>query len=443
MASVGFSGRSAKQFPSRPPVKVLIVAAHDSLGGAARAIHRVFSALEEHRSGEFKVTLRTITKTRNSSSIIGGKPRRSLRENALYFLRTRLPRALKPAPFSSTNTLLHSPALHHTGLAREINAMKPDVVLLGWLGNFTLSIEEVSRIKAPVIFRMSDMWVFSGAEHYTSSGRYREGYSRVSRPSGESGQDLNRSTFLRKKKHWMKRYQLIALTSWLAKEARSSTLTRDWPIEVIPVPIDVDHWSPSDSHASRKLLGLPIDSPVVMFGAGAGMELSHKGGDLLVEAIPILAKMMLESGIHRKGPTLAVFGQAEGVKFIGDVPVHYLGRLDDEQLKMAYSACDVFVAPSRLEAFGQVAAEAQSCGAPVVAFDNSGLSDVVEDFHTGRLAKAFSPEDLASCIYWVLEDDTRRRELSSRARERALERWHPQVVSASYGRVLRKAAQGE
>ena len=44
--------------------------------------------------------------------------------------------------------------------------------------------------------------------------------------------------------------------------------------------------------------------------------------------------------------------------------------------KMAtiYSAADIFVIPSRIESFGQTAAEAQSCGTPVVGFDIGGLS---------------------------------------------------------------------
>ena len=51
-------------------VRVLIVAAHDSLGGAARAIYRVFSALREYESTRIEVTLRVPNKTRNDPGVL-------------------------------------------------------------------------------------------------------------------------------------------------------------------------------------------------------------------------------------------------------------------------------------------------------------------------------------------------------------------------------------
>ncbi len=38
-----------------------------------------------------------------------------------------------------------------------------------------------------------------------------------------------------------------------------------------------------------------------------------------------------------------------------------------------YSACDLFVFPGIRESLGLVFLEAQSCGLPVVAFDNAGV----------------------------------------------------------------------
>jgi glycosyltransferase involved in cell wall biosynthesis len=77
---------------------------------------------------------------------------------------------------------------------------------------------------------------------------------------------------------------------------------------------------------------------------------------------------------------------------------------DDEFLKTVYSAVDVVVMPSKLEAFGLVAQEAQACGSLVVAFDTGGLSDIVKHLETGYLAKISNIEDLSNGLLWALQN---------------------------------------
>ncbi|MDR9397390.1 glycosyltransferase [Pontimonas sp.] len=422
-----------------PRIKVVFVAAHDSVGGAARAAYRVFDAIRTHCADEIDITFRVVHKTRDDDQIVGGKPIRSRLEYARYFLRTRFRKYFPRKPFVSNNTLLHSQARYPSGLGREINAMTPDVVMLGWLGNATLSIEEIGALQAPIVWRLSDMWMFSGAEHYTDTGRYQEGYSRRSRPDTESGPDIDRETFRRKKRHWKRPSHVVALTTWLEKEARSSVLTQHWPSHVIPVPIDTDFWSPQPKTLAREELGIPLEDTVIVFGAGGGTAHRHKGADLLFDT---LADLQGHRDNTAASPSIrvVVFGESREEENRDGIPVQYVGRLNDAQLRSAYCAADVFVAPSRLEAFGQVAAEAQSCGTPVVAFDNSGLSDVVHDRVTGRLASAFDTQSLAEAIRWVVSNPKRQATLGEAARQRAIELWSPRVVAEAYVSVLKRAA---
>ena len=51
------------------------------------------------------------------------------------------------------------------------------------------------------------------------------------------------------------------------------------------------------------------------------------------------------------------------------------------------SACDIYVAPSRLEGFGMIQVEAQSCGIPVVSIDAMGPQDTIRHGQTGYLAR--------------------------------------------------------
>ena len=56
------------------------------------------------------------------------------------------------------------------------------------------------------------------------------------------------------------------------------------------------------------------------------------------------------------------------VKFIDDVK-----NGDPNKLKTVYSSADLLLSPSTLEAMGQVAVEALSCGLPVIGFNQTGF----------------------------------------------------------------------
>ena len=419
--------------------RVVIVAAHDSLGGAARAVHRIYATIRSSFSDRVSVMLRVIHKTHDDEGIVGGKPTRSRREFVEYFVRTRFRKYFPRRPFVSDNTLLHSQALYHSGLGRELNALRPDVIMLGWLGNATLSIPEIGRLKAPVVWRLSDMWMFSGAEHYTPHARYEVGYTRGSRPTTESGPDIDRETFRRKRRHWRHPRHVICPSNWMADQVRRSKLTSSWPVHVIPNPIDSKKWAPVDRLTARAALGIHEEEIIVMFGAGGGTRDHHKGADLFFEALPQIQNLLRRNEVT--APLRAVvFGQEAPETSVGGVPVSFLGRLDDEGLANAYSAANVMVVPSRLDNLPSTAVEAQSCGRPVVAFRIGGLPDIVEDAQTGKLVEPFNVSELAEAIAWVVGDPEREKRLGDAARARAVELWNSERVAEQYIQVLERAA---
>jgi glycosyltransferase involved in cell wall biosynthesis len=63
--------------------------------------------------------------------------------------------------------------------------------------------------------------------------------------------------------------------------------------------------------------------------------------------------------------------------------VHFMGRLSDSQLVSLYQKCEAFVLPSGKEGFGIVYLEAMYFGAPVIAAQEKGAVDVVQDGITG------------------------------------------------------------
>jgi phosphatidylinositol alpha-1,6-mannosyltransferase len=83
--------------------------------------------------------------------------------------------------------------------------------------------------------------------------------------------------------------------------------------------------------------------------------------------------------------------------------VRFLGRVDDVTLTAAYQAANVHVfpvldGPDDVEGFGMVAIEAAANGLPTVAFDAGGVSDAVDQGHSGQLLTAGDYEGFAAAV---------------------------------------------
>lgn len=343
--------------------------------------------------------------------------------------------AWRQRKFKSAYSSYLSTAWPDTGILRENALSSADLIHLHWIGKHLISIEEIGRLRQPVVWTLHDQWPFCGAEHLAAphDDRYKIGYFTGSRPSGETGIDINQITFRRKLRHWQRPMHVVASSNWMAACVRSSFLMRDWPLAVIPHPLDLDQWNALPQADSRRILGLPADCQVILFAAHAPFADPIKGGDLLL------------ASLHQLNPSRPVMLLVAGQDSMPDtfccpIPVRFLGLLNDSiSMRLAYSAADVIVVPSRRESFCQVASEAQACSRPVVAFAEGGLTDVVADRLTGALAEPSDPQSLAAMLNWILDDPERWRQLSRQARLRAERLWAPARIAEAYQRVYEDA----
>ena len=93
----------------------------------------------------------------------------------------------------------------------------------------------------------------------------------------------------------------------------------------------------------------------------------------------------------------------------------FVGKIPRNQMYRYYSACDLFVFPGIRESLGLVFLEAQSCGLPVVAFNNAGVPDAVKDGVTGILVPMDAFEPFADAIECLLSDSKLRRTMGEAA----------------------------
>lgn len=412
-------------------MKTLLLCQSDAAGGAARAAFRLHKTLLKFGVDS---RMRVGLKTSDLTTIDGprGKLSRAIGMTRPYVggLLMRLQK--------SHNPVLHSPAILPSGAVKNLNKSSVDVLHLHWINNEFLSIEDIGRLRKPLVWTLHDMWAFCGAEHYSSDdakARWRTGYRADNRPEGHQGLDMDCWVSGRKRRSWLKPIHIVTPSRWLGRCVKGSALMRDWPVTVIPNPLDTSQYQPWPKKQARELLGLPLDAPLVLFGALGGGKDPRKGWDLLQPALTVLSSRM-------PGVEGVIFGESEpnNPPRLG-LRLHWLGPLhDDVTLALVYSAADVMVVPSTQENLPQSGTEAHACGCPVVAFNATGLPDVVEHKVTGYLAKAFVRDDLANGIRWVLEDKVRYSGLSVAARDRALRLWSPDVVAAQYLALYKKVS---
>ncbi|MFA7438312.1 glycosyltransferase [Castellaniella sp.] len=404
-------------------MKILHVSTYDRAGGAARAAWRLDRALAmtQHESA-----MRVVIKEGDDWRTMGPSGWVSTFFNGLRPRVGRLITRLQHRPdavYQSYNVL-------PSGILSRRALGEVDVVNLHWVGGECLSIREIGAIHKPHVWTLHDMWAFGGAAHLAPDHegvRWRVGYWQDNKPAGVRWPDLDRWVWARKKRAWRRPIPIVTPSQWLARCVRDSALMQGWPVHVIPNVLDVERFRPWPKTFARGILGLPPDSLLIMFGAIGGGRDPNKGWDLLETAL-------IELGHRMPGVECVIFGQSEPAEppQLG-VPLHWLGPLhDDASLALAYSAADVMVVPSRQENLPQSGTEAQSCGCPVVAFDCTGLPDVVVHQETGYLAKPYDTGDLAQGIQWVLGDSARRARLGHAARERAVRRWAQGVVVPQY-----------
>ena len=203
----------------------------------------------------------------------------------------------------------------------------------------------------------------------------------------------------------------------MKSQASKSSLFKNTHCKIIPNGIDTERFKPTDQKFARKLLSLPYDKTLVLFGAMDALNDVRKGFQYLLPALQHLSANDLENRIE-----VVVFGaKSSSMETLMGLKVHYIGTLRDEiSISLVYAACDVFVAPSREDNLPNTVVEAMCCGIPCVAFNVGGLTDLIVHEKTGYLAKPFSIEDLAKGISWVIDSKERKAILSANSRRRAV-----------------------
>ncbi len=301
------------------------------------------------------------------------------------------PLALQYAYYPSMHRVLRHPWLAQADIVHLYNIhggyLSPNI------------IPHLSR-RAPIVWRLSDQWLFTG--HCAYSGaceQWRAGCGKCPDLHTYPEIPFDTTAMLWRRKRTIYRKSdiiFVAPSRWLYDLARKSPLLDGKSLHLIRNGVDRTRFARTTRSQALELLGLAPDTKLILFVAHVLDDNPRKGSDLFIEAVnrlPHLPNMVV--GLAGRG----------GEKMAAQIapPVHRFGfTYDSARMALIYSAATVLVAPSTVENLPNTILEAMACGCPVVACDTGGISDAVRHMETGFLAEAHDAAGIASGMQTAL-----------------------------------------
>jgi L-malate glycosyltransferase len=160
--------------------------------------------------------------------------------------------------------------------------------------------------------------------------------------------------------------------------------------------------------ASRRQLDLPTDTPIAI---SIGRLIPRKGYQTILEAwrhIPLAHLLIVGTGplqakLRRQAQILGI-----------DERVHLVGFVSEERKLQLLRTADIYVSATHHEGFGIVFLEAMEAGLPIVAPNQGGQVDFLEDNVNALLVSPDSASQISEAVRGLLDDPGLRQRMAVR-----------------------------
>ncbi len=401
-------------------MKILHLSNSDLEGGGSVVTYRLHEALIKKKINSKILVNSKISKNENIIS------QRSTLENCKNQIKNSLVfrlRKLLKVNHPGTISLNFFPSK----ILKYMDNVPSDIIHLHAINKEMISIKQISQIKKPLVWTFMDMWPLCGVEHYSETEEFIHGYS------SHKKLDLNYWNWNKKKEFWKKKFKIICLSDWLTNCTKKSYLFKDFDIETIPPCIDTDQWNKIDKRTARELLDLDLNAKILLFSSANGAKDRRKGFNYIL-------KILEDEYYKNNNFILLVIGELDR-ETKNKIPIKFknflLNTTDNEIIfRIIYSAADLFLIPSKLEALGQTAIESGSCSTPSIGFKNTGVTQVIDHKENGYLSNYCDVEDLNNGVKWCIKEiDEKNNLLGQNARKKILSHFSEEIITKKYEKV--------
>lgn len=414
-------------------MKVVIINTSEHTGGAAIAANRLMHALNNNGVHTRMLVRDKQTNDENVITINTSWSKKKI--NYLRFVWERLIIFINNK-FSRRTLFQVSIANTGTDMSNHPLIKEADIIHLHWINQGFLSLKDINkltRLGKPVVWTMHDMWPSTGICHHSyGCDQYTQSCGQCPFLKSINNNDLSHKVLLKKQSLFGQGAEMVAVSSWLKDLATKSSLYQNKEIHTIPNLLDISVFKPEDKIKCRRELKFPLDKKILVMGA-ANLGEPIKGFDLLNQSLEQLSQ--------KEDFLLVLFGGIKNNDSFFDkikIPYIYFGKLDNTNtIAKLYNSADATVVPSLYETFGQTIIESMACGCPVVSFDNSGQTDIINHKVNGYLAKYRDITDFSNGIEWAI-DNTEPLKLKEECIKKVESGFSEQIVTAKYISLYKK-----
>ena len=130
-------------------------------------------------------------------------------------------------------------SIANTGLSISKLNYASDIIHLHWINQGFLSLKEIQRLinqKKPIVWTMHDMWPCTSICHHSwGCERFVAQCGKCPFLNSQLNSDLSYKVYKKKEILFKANIYLVAVSSWLAEQAKKSSLTKHLPIVVIQI----------------------------------------------------------------------------------------------------------------------------------------------------------------------------------------------------------------
>jgi glycosyltransferase involved in cell wall biosynthesis len=208
---------------------------------------------------------------------------------------------------------------------------------------------------------------------------------------------------------------LAAVSRFVAETTRRLLHLGNVPIEILPNPVDTEHFRPMPQ--------VPVMPGLIGF---VGTLCEKKGIRQLVQAMPEIVAAVPEARLMACGRDSA--DQATGKSFRQTLQaslssetvcrVTFAGHVENARLPVELAAAQVLVYPSHMEALPVAWLEGMAMGKPVAAGNAGPGPEIIQDGVIGLLCNPHDPHSIAAAVIRLLQDRPLAERLGAAARQR-------------------------
>lgn len=232
--------------------------------------------------------------------------------------------------------------------------------------------------------------------------------------------------------------RLIVLSQAFARELVRRYGVPEERVRLVPGGIDSQRFHDRLTRAeARERLGWPADRPTIL---AVRRQVRRMGLENLIDATVEVRKRVPEVMVMLAGSGPLMNELRERIEVTGlENNVRQLGRVEDEDLPLAYRAADLSIVPTQaLEGFGMITLESLASGTPVLVTPVGGLPEVVQPFAPECVLADASTETITEALGNFLTG-AQTLPTSDACRNYAVSRFDWPVITAETRRVYEEA----